>query len=230
MRQDLMLRAYKAAEAMEPIALLNDYVKILSYQAIRYRKVDFFESIPPHQAWDTQAATPNGPLAAAAALAAATTGALSAVTTLDLNDDEFGQWRWFPGDNGEIYLYLPSGVGKFQLKNRQIPLTKSIIYRDPLLVSTEFNTWEDERPSVRPVNFSGYPMFAIRLIFMGFRFHTVEPEGFFVMAGPNRGKVVASKGEAGSSPEAGLYPVIGELAALEQGLLPCTPVQCAGHA
>ncbi|MDD5700430.1 MAG: hypothetical protein PHU23_00145 [Dehalococcoidales bacterium] len=199
MRQDMMLRAFKAAEAMEPIALLDDFVKIISYQSTRYRKVDFYESIPPHQVWDTQAATPNGPLAAAAALAANTTGALSAVTNFDLNDDEFGQWRWFPYDNAEIYLFLPSGVGKFQLKNRQIPVTKSIIYRDPLLVSTEFNSWEDERPSVRPVNFSGYAMTAIRIIALGFRFHTVAVD-----------KATEDK--------------------LATGQLPCTPIQCAGHA
>jgi hypothetical protein len=229
MRQDMMLRAYKAAEAMEPIALLDDYVKVISYQTNQYRKVDFYEAIPPHQAWDTQAAAPNGPLAAAAALAAATTGALSPVTTLDLDKDNFGQWRWFPYDNAEIYLFLPSGVGKFQLKNRQIPVTKSIIYRDPLLVSTEFNTWEDERPSVRPVNFSGYALNAIRIIAFGYRYHTIEPAGFYVTEGPRKGKVVAQREDAGRG-DTGYYAVMTELEALKQGLLPCTPVQCAGHA
>ncbi len=210
MRQDLMLRAYKAAEAMEPIALLDDYVKIISYQATRYRKVDFYEAIPPHQTWDTQAVAPNGPLAVAAALAAATTGALSAVTNLDLNDDEFGQWRWFPYDASvEVQLFLPSGVAKYQLKNRQIGVDKSIIYRDPLCLSTEFNTWEDERPSVRPINFSGYPKTAIRIIAWGYRFHTTDK----------------FDGKDATSQESKNI-----LTKLQNGDLPCTPIQCAGHA
>jgi hypothetical protein len=103
-------------------------------------------------------------------------------------------------------------------------VTQSIIHRDPILISTEFFSWEDERPSVRPVNFSGYPMNAIRIIALGYRFHTAEPKAFYITEGPNKGKVIANRSQAGN------FPTITEIEALEQGLLPYTPIQCAGHA
>lgn len=206
MRQDLMLRAYKAAEGMEPIALLDDYVKIITYKQTIFRKVDFYEAIPPFQCIDFCAAAPAGPLAVAAALAAATTGPQSLVTNLDLQDDEFGQWRWFPLDNAQIQLFLPNGVGKWQLKNLQVGLDKAIIYRDPLLISTEVNTWQDERPSMRPINFSGYALTAIRIISLGFRFHTTDE---FAKDKADNDNI--KKG-------------------LQEGRIPCTPIQCSGHA
>lgn len=206
MRQDLMLRAYKAAEGMEQVALLDDYVKIVTYKQVIFRKVDFYESLPPHQCIDFQAVPPAGPLAVAAPLAAATTGAQSQLTNLDLQDDEFGQWRWFPLDNAQIQLFLPNGVAKWQLKNLQLGLDRAIIYRDPLLISTEFNTWQDERPSMRPINFSGYALTAIRIIALGFRYHTTDQFG-------------ATKEESDNI-----------LKGLQEGRIPCTPIQCAGHA
>lgn len=209
MRQDLMLRAYKAAEGMEPIALLDDYVRIIGYKTTIYRKVDFYEAIPPFQCIDFQAAAPAGPLAVAAALAANTTGAQAQLTNLDLQDDEFGQWRWFPLDVAQIQLFLPNGVAKWQLKNLQVGVDKSIIYRDPLLISTEFNSWQDERPSMRPINYTGYAKTAIRIITLGFRFHTTNK----------------FDGVSAESPESKDI-----LKRLEAGQLPCTPIQCSGHA
>ena len=206
MRQDLMLRAYKASDAMEPIALLDDYVKIIGYRETIYRKVDFYEAIPPFQCIDFQAAVPAGPLAAAAPLAAATTGAQAQLTNLDLQDDEFGQWRWFPLDPAQIQLFLPNGVAKWQLKNLQIGLDRAIIYRDPLLISSEMYSWQDERPSMRPINYSGYALTAIRIIAFGFRFHTTN---LFAETRTESDKILAQ---------------------LKAGNLPCTPIQCAGHA
>jgi hypothetical protein len=158
--QDLMLRAYKASNWMEPIALLDYYVKIINYQTSVFRKVTFLESIPPFQCLDI------------GAVAAQTRGAKTPATNLDLFDGEFGQFRWFPLDNAQISIYLPTGVAKWQLKNMTVGLDRSIIYRDPSLVSTEFNTWEDERPSFEPVNFTDYALTACRIIAMGYRFIT----------------------------------------------------------
>jgi hypothetical protein len=158
--QDLMLRAYKASIAMEPIALRDYYVKIITYQQEFFRKVTFYEILPPFQGVNV------------GALGAGVQSAKTQITNLDLWDNEFGQWRWYPLDNVQVRLFLPSGVGKWQLKNLQVPLDRSILYRDPTLVTTEFFSWEDQRPSVECLNFTDYALLASRIVFTGYRFHT----------------------------------------------------------
>ncbi len=217
MPQDLMLRAYKASLAMEPIALLDYYVKIIANTGTYWKKVTFYESIPPFQAIDTQAAPPRGPLAVAAALAAGTQGAKTPVGNLDLWKNEFGQWRFFPLDNAQVRLYLPGGNAKWSLKNLQVGIDRSIIYRDPTLVSTEFNTWEDQRPSVEPLNFSSYAITACRIIVMGYRFHTED-----IIE-----RMAAKPGIP--TPSAGNAPP-GTLEGLEAGRVPFTPIICKAQA
>jgi len=160
--QDLNLRAFKASRAMEPIALRGYYVKIITYQQEFFRRVTFYEAIPQFQVVNV------------GALAAQTQSVKTAVTNLDLWDNEFGQWRWFPLDNVQVRLFLPSGVGKWQLKNIQVGLDRAIINRDPTLVTTEFFSWEDQRPSVECLNFSDYALLASRIVCFGYRFHTED--------------------------------------------------------
>jgi len=164
-----MLRAFKAAIAMEPIVLLDYYVKIITYPKQEYyRKVDYYESIPPFQAINL------GALALQTVSARLSVSAGAANSNFDLQDNEFAQWRWFPLDNFMARLFLPAGVAKEQMKFIQLGVEKSIIYRDPTLVSTEFNSWEDERPAFEAMNFSDYALNATRIIAMGYRFHTEE--------------------------------------------------------
>jgi hypothetical protein len=168
---DTSTAAHKAALAMEPIVRQDNYVKIYTYQKeCMYRKVTALETIPPFQAIDL--CNPTG--AGTVALAAQTQGAKNNVTNLDLNDEEFGQWRFYTIDPAAIRIFVPAGVGKWQLKNLQIGITPDIIYRDPTLVSTEFNTWEDERPSMDAQNYSDYALTAVRIIVFGYRFQVEE--------------------------------------------------------
>jgi hypothetical protein len=155
---------YKASIAMEPIAYLDYYVRIRTYSEPNgfFKKVSYFEKIPFFQAIDL------------GAVAAGSSGVKSNVTNLDLWDDEFGQWRFFPLDNAQISLFIPSGVSKWQLKNLTVQIDKSIAERDPHLVSTEFCTWEDQRPSMQATNFSDYPLTACRIIVEGYRFHVQD--------------------------------------------------------
>ena len=161
---DPMLMAYKASLSMEPIVLLDYYVKIITYQAPGgfWRKVTYFEKIPPFQVGDL------GPVAAQ------TLAGKTAMANFDLWDEEFGQWRWFPLDNAQVSLFNPAGVSKWQLKNLTVALDKGIIYRDPTLASTEFCKWEDQAVSMQPMNFSDYALLACRIVAFGFRFH-VDP-------------------------------------------------------
>lgn len=161
---DLMLRAFKAAIAMEPIVLLDYYVQIRTYKDRFFRQVDFYESIPPFQVLNI------------GALPTQTVSARTNALNLDLYDEEFGQWRWFPLDNIMARIFNPAGVAKHQLKTLQIGIERSIIYRDPTLVSTEFNTWEDERPAFEAMNFSDYALGASRIVVFGFRYHTIAVE------------------------------------------------------
>lgn len=163
---DIMLRAYKASITMEPIALLDYYVRIKTYKAEHYRQVDYFETLPPFQGINL------GALAAQTVSARLSVSAGAVSSNFDLAADEFAQWRWFPMDNFLARLFLPAGVAKHQLKFLQLGIDSNIISRDPTLVSTEFNSWEDERPAFEAMNFSDYALAATRIIAMGYRFHT----------------------------------------------------------
>jgi len=209
MPQDLMLRAYKAALGMEPIALRNYYVEIIANTGTYYQKVAFYEAIPPFQVIDMCQSAPRGPLQAATPL---TPGALSAKLTVinyGLWIGEFGQWRWFPLDDAQIQLFVPAGNAKWSLKNLQVGLDRAIIYRDPLLVSTEFCTWQEEWPAFQALNFTGYSLPACRIVTWGYRFHT--------------NPIVEAPAQNSNAPA-------GTLAGIKAGTIPCTPVFCKAQA
>lgn len=153
----------RSAVEMQPIASWNQYVKIKTYKADIFRQITFWERIPWFQAADI------------GAIAAGITSPKTAITNLDLWDEEFGQWRYYPLDNVQVRFFLPAGVSKYQLKTITTGIDKSIVNRDPLLASTEFYTWEDQRPSVECLNFSDYALLASRIMVCGIRFHTVAP-------------------------------------------------------
>jgi hypothetical protein len=157
------LYIFKAQIGMvDPVALQNQNVCIHYVQNAYYRKVDFLESIPPFQCINL------------GALAATSISARTPVVNLEMPDNEFGLFRWWPIDDAQIRLYHPAGVAKWQLRNLQVPLDMNIINRDPNLVSTEIAVWENNRPAVEAVNGHAFALGAVRLIAIGYRFHTAE--------------------------------------------------------
>lgn len=182
------LYIFKAQVGMfDPIALQNQNVCIHYVDRPRYRKVDFLEAIPPFQCIDL------------GALAALGISARTPIVNLEMPDNEFGLFRWYPIDDAQIRLYHPAGIAKWQLRWLQVPLDMNIINRDPNLVSTEFAIWEDNRPAVEAVNGHAVALGAVRLIAIGYRFHTVEVTDATVVK------------------------------ALEAGSQPCTHVWCSGR-
>ncbi len=228
MPQDYMRRAFKASRTMEPIALLDDFVKIITYKDVLYRRVSFFEAIPPHQPLDL------------GAIAAQTVSARTNIQNLDLNDDEFAQWRFFPLDNAMIRVFLPRGVSKQQLKWVQIGFERNIIYRDPTLVSTELFQWEDQRPAIEGMNFSDYALAACRVVFFGYRFHTedvatlvkvIDPGGTALIKDSIIGKDEFVTANANAQKTGRIQATSRSVLDLVvTGQIPCTPIQCAGQA
>ncbi len=161
----LDMHMFKAQVGMfEPTALLDHNACIHDLEQHIYRQGDYLEAIPPFQCIDL------------GALVAQTVGARTAIPNLDMPDEEFGLFRWYCIDNAQIRLFLPRGVAKFDLKNIQVPFDYKTIQRDPNLVSTEIAIWEDNRPSIEAINGMDYDLQAVRIIAMGYRFHTVELE------------------------------------------------------
>ncbi len=157
------LHIFKAQVGMfDPIALQGQNVSIHYVQNTYYRKVDFLEAIPPFQCIDL------------GGLAAVTAGGRTAVPNLEMPDEEFGLFRWYPIDDAQIRLYHPAGIAKWQLRNIQVPVDMNILFRDPNLVSTEIAIWEDNRPAVEAVNGHAFALGAVRLIALGYRFHSVN--------------------------------------------------------
>ena len=188
------LYIFKAQVGMfDPVALQDHSVRIRYLQTIRYRKVDFLEGIPPFQCVNIG----NVP--------AVTASGRVNVVNLEMADNEFGLWRWYPIDDAQIRLYHPAGIAKYQLRNLQIPVDMNILFRDPNLVSTEIAVWEDNRPAVEAVNGHAFALAAVRLVALGYRFHTVNLEGDGQYADPEL------------------------VAAIKSGKAPCTDVWCSGR-
>ena len=188
------LYVFKAQVGMfDPIALQNQNVCIHYVHNEFYRRVDFLEGLPPFQVLNI------------GALAATSVSARTVVTNLEMPDNEFGLFRWWPIDDAQIRLHHPAGLAKWQLRNLQVAIDMQILMRDPNLVSTEIAVWENNRPSMEAINGHAVALGAVRIIAIGYRFHTINLEG----------------NGAGAAPEL--------VKALKAGTQPCTHVWCSGR-
>ena len=167
-------------EEMEPIAQIGQNVAIY-YDHWMYYKVNFIDPVPWFQAIN---------LGALAALAS--TPAPVIAPNLDLNDDEFGQWRWYPLDDAQYRLYVPGATGRYVLKSLTVPVEKSVVNRNPSLSMTEFYTWEDHRPAWTANN-GTIALAQTRIIVGGFRFHGQKIEDADIIAGIQAGTIPAAK-------------------------------------
>jgi len=210
------LYIFKAQVGMfDPVALQNHNVWIHYQQSNYFRRVDFVESIPPLQCVD---------ITAGAGLAAgAVTGRVN-ITNLEMPNNEFGLWRWYPIDDAQIRLYHPAGIAKFQLRNLQVPVDMNILVRDPNLVSTEIAVWQNNRPAVEAVNAHAFALGAVRLISIGYRFHTVEIKE--AVTAEQMKVVEQMKQLPGNSGRKELELLI---LAYQQERLPITHVWCSGR-
>jgi len=179
----------------DPVALQNHNVCIHYVQKSYYRKVDFLEGIPAFQCID---------ITAGAGLAALTVTGRVNVTNLEMADNEFGLWRWYPIDDAQVRLYHPTGIAKYQLRNLQVPVDMNIVLRDPNLVSTEIAVWQNNRPGVEAINGHAFALGAVRLIAIGYRFHSVDLE-----SGKDADPMLVK--------------------AIKEGKAPCTDIWCSGR-
>lgn len=147
---------------MEPVALIKHNVCILYGSARYYRKVIYFEPIPPFQCLNI------------GQVVLQTTSVRTPAPNLDLFDGEFGQYRWYPIDNAQIRLWLPQVDGRYSIRQMQVPVGIEILDRDPCLHLTEFYVWEDYHPWFEAMNMMDYTLDQCRIIAMGFRFVTEE--------------------------------------------------------
>lgn len=147
---------------MEPVALIGHNVCVIYGSVRNWRRVIYLEPIPPFQCIDL------------GAIAAQITTARIQCPNLDLFDNEFGQYRWYPLDNAQIRLWLPQADGRFTLRNIQVPVDRNIVTRDPCLHLTEFYVWEDHSVWFEAMNIMDYALPQCRIIAQGYRFVTIE--------------------------------------------------------
>jgi hypothetical protein len=143
---------------VEPVALTNENVCIVYGDDSYYRKVAWFESLPPFQFLDIGAIG-----------AQANSGKISAVN-LQFQDEEFAQIRWFVLDNVQVRLWLPDADGKYRTRQMMSYVDLNTVYRDPDLHLTEFFIWEDHNPWFEALNGMDYALTQCRLIGMGYRY------------------------------------------------------------
>jgi hypothetical protein len=147
---------------MEPIAVIGHNVCIIYGSVKNWRRIIYLEPIPPFQCLDI------------GAILARTTSPRTQCRNLELLDNEFGQFRWFPIDNVEVTLWLPQVDGRFALRNIQVPVDAKITSRDPCLHLTEFFVWEDYSPWFEATNFMDYAITQARIVALGYRYVTTE--------------------------------------------------------
>ena len=204
------LYMFKAQVGMfEPTAMQNQNVAIHYVQNTHYRRVDYLEALPPFQCLNL------------GALAALTPSGRTNVPNLEMADNEFGLFRWYPIDDAQVRLYHPAGIAKAQLKWLQVPYDMNILVRDPNLVSTEIAVWEDNRPAMEAVNGHAFALGAVRIIAMGYRFHTIEIEP---VSSEEKRVVSQLKNQYAGKKDADLI-----VEAIKLWLLPVTHVWCSGR-
>ena len=147
---------------MDPIALVNYNVCLITGRTSIYRKVIWYEPLVPFQFLNI------------GAVAAGSVSARTAGTNLAVHDGEFAQYRWYPEDNVQVNMFLPQTNGRSVLRNLQVPVDMQIRQRDVNLHFTEIFVWEDKVPWFEAINGMDYATLACRLVAQGFRFIT-EP-------------------------------------------------------
>jgi hypothetical protein len=158
------LHIFKAATGMcDPVALQDQLVLIHYVESVYAKRVTFLEGVPEFQCVNM-----------GAVLATNQSGRTN-VTNLEMADNEFGIFRWYPIDDFQCQLFHPSGIAKGQLRNLQVPFDMNILANDPNLVSTEIGVWEDKRPAMIAVNGNAVALGASRVRAIGYRFHTADP-------------------------------------------------------
>ena len=207
------LYPYKSGDGqMEPVALQNHLVAIHYVKDTFYRRVNFYEAITPTQVINL------------GALAAGATSPRTNVTGLDTYDQEFGQFRWFCLDNAQIRVFIPRGAAKGDMKTIQAVLEPSIVFRNPSLSLTEFFVWQDNRPAIEAVNGGAVALTAVRMVAMGFRYHTDD-----LSSGPLTAQEIGAYDTLKKDPAAaGKSPAEIMGIAIEQARVPCTHVWCSG--
>jgi len=211
------LHIFKAQVGMaDPVALQDQNVAIHYVHNIHYRRVDFLEAIPEFQCADL------------GAVPAVNQSGRTNLANLEMADNEFGIWRWYPLDDLQYQLFHPSGISKYQLRNLQVPVDPAILINDPNLVSTEIGIWEDNRPAMIAVNGHAFIVLAARIRAIGYRFHTIDPEPI----SPQEKQVVAmirsERAQDAKVSKMSDGDVL--LLALKDNRLPLTHIWCSGRA
>lgn len=171
---------------IEPVALIGHNVCVKYANDNHYRKVIWFETIPPFQFLNI------------GALAAGIPSARTQAPNLQLWRNEFGQIRWYPLDDAQVRLYLPNADGRYNLRNLAVPVDPNIVTRDPCGHLTEIFVWEDRNPAFEAT--AGVALTQCRLIGYGYRFVTEElkkPVLDNVLAGKEPCVYVVASGFAG---------------------------------
>ncbi len=143
---------------MEPVALVNQNVCVMYGSEEYYRKVSWFESLPPFQFLNI------------GAIPAQNQSGLTQALNLAWADEEFAQIRWFVIDNAQVRLWLPDADGKYRTQTMMAYVDMNTIYRDPCLHLTEFCVWENHTPWFLAINPMDYPLTQCRLIGVGYRY------------------------------------------------------------
>jgi len=145
---------------MEPIALVQKNVCIQYAGYEHYRRVTWFEAIPPFQFLNI------------GAVAAGTTTPRTPAPNLEVRTDEFLQLRWWPIDTVQVRVYVPDATGRNQLRILQVPVDPTIVTTDPDLHLTEIFVWENNAPAFEAINYTAVALTQCRLKGMGFRYIT----------------------------------------------------------
>ncbi len=161
---------------VEPVALTNENVCVVYGTDYYYRKIAWFESLPPFQFLNI------------GAIAAQTNAGKISAVNLQFQKEEFAQIRWYPLDNAQVRLWLPEADGKYRTRQMMAYVDQNTIVRDPCLHLTEFYIWSEFNPWFEALNGMDYALTQCRLIGMGFRFKLAGIDGA-VVEGIKKGNI-----------------------------------------
>lgn len=149
---------------IERLCDVNDIVALYYDNKWNYKRVLYYEPLPPSSdlvkdfgSIDNGDTTENVKL-----------------DLLEMEDDEFGQFRIKVLDDIKVKFSQPKASARFTTKDVVVEIDKLSYVHDPTLQTSEFYVFEDKYPRVDVTNSSGVDLTVTRAIFMGWRYITEE--------------------------------------------------------
>ena len=149
---------------MDKVCDINDIVALYYDNKWNYKRILYYEPLPPS----------SDLIKDFGSISNGDTVENIKLDLLEMENDEFGQFRIKVLDDIKVKFSQPKASARFSTKDVVVKIDKFSYIHDPTLKMSEFYVFEDKYPRVDVSNNSGVDLTVSRVIFYGYRYITEE--------------------------------------------------------